>query len=85
MMRGDEDAVVVVGDVDGFATGILGVFAGDFDHGHVGVVVADLSAFFFKLLGKHVTGGLAVVVDIGLVGHVEDENLGDFHSGLTRP
>lgn len=56
MVGGEKDAVVVVGDFDGFATGEFGVFAGFFNDGDVGVVVADASTFGFELLGEHVAG-----------------------------
>ena len=52
------------------------MLAGELDLGDMRVVVADMSAFFFELLGEHVTRGLAVVIDVRFVSNAEEENLG---------
>ena len=79
---GDEDAVVALdgGGVEGngFAAGEVGVLAGLADDGEVVVVVVHHRAAGFELLHEDVGGGLAVVVDVRLVGEAEDEDPGAF-------
>lgn len=78
VMRGDEDGVVagegLGGEFDGLEAevAVAAHFVRAWD---VGVVVVDVGAELSESLDELEAGGLADVVDVGLVGEAEDEDL----------
>jgi len=75
-MGGDQDAVVIILNLNRLPTGIFGMLAGVLDLGDVGVVVGDGCSALLELLHEDIAGRFAVVVDVRFVGHAEEEDAG---------
>ena len=75
MMCREENTVVVIRDLSAFAPRKFRMFAGELDLGDMRVVVANNGALVLKFLHEHVTGGLAVVIDVRFVCHAEEEDI----------
>ncbi len=75
MMRREENTIVVICNLGALAPRKFRMFAGELDLGDMRVVVANNGAFVLKFFHEHVTGGLAVVIDVRFVRHAAEEDI----------
>src|SRR5947208_7907125 len=62
--------------LDGFFSRKLRVFASWFNHRNIWIVIGHLCASFCQQLHQRITGRLALIIDVRLIGQTQNQNLG---------